>query len=68
MRRENDRRYSRKAVRDHFKGLTFPELAMASRELGKLLVERMAKNPTKARAEIKAFDGDHPDALLRLRV
>jgi hypothetical protein len=67
MRRENER-YSRKAVRDHFKGMSFPELAMASRELGKLLVERMAKNPSKARSEIKAFDKKHPEALLRLRL
>lgn len=67
MGRRNSHRFSRSAVRAHFKGLTFPELAMAAREVDKMLIDRVAHDPVKARKEVVDFDRDHPDALLRLR-
>lgn len=61
-------RATRRAVRSHFKGLKFPDLALAQRELGDMLADRLATNPAKARAEVAAFDEENGVELIRLKI
>lgn len=51
-------------VKRRFGVLSFPELKLASREVAKLLSSRLAKDPDKARAEMEAFDKEHPEELI----
>lgn len=51
-------------IRRCLRTATFPELKLASRLVGRLILHRLGRDPEKSRAEMEEFDAKYPGEMI----